>query len=91
MPHLRELVEQLGLNDRVDFLGHLDGEPALAAAYQRADLYVTVSESDGASVALLEAMACGLPVVATDIPANREWLTQGSGNLLVRVRGDDLL
>jgi glycosyltransferase involved in cell wall biosynthesis len=84
-PRLRALVQRLGLDDRVDFLGHLDGEPALAAAYQRADLYVSVAETDGASVALIEAMACGLPAVATDIPANREWLTPGSGNLLVRV------
>lgn len=87
-PALRAQVHRLGLDDRVTFLGQLDSELTLAAAYQGADLYVSVSESDGASVALLEAMACGLPVVATDIPANREWLTPGSGNPLVRV-GDD--
>jgi glycosyltransferase involved in cell wall biosynthesis len=87
-PKLRTLARQLGLDERVEFLGHLEGERALAAAYQRADVYATVSESDGASVALLEAMACGLPVVASDIPASREWLTAGSENALVPV-GDD--
>jgi len=86
--NLQALVRRLGLGERVEFLGHLDGEPALAAAYQRADIYVSVSQSDGASVALLEAMASGLPVVASDIPASREWLTAGSGNVLVRV-GDE--
>jgi glycosyltransferase involved in cell wall biosynthesis len=87
-PKLRSLVSRLGLESRVDFLGQIDGEPALAATYRRADIYASVSESDGASVALLEAMACALPIVASDIPANREWLAAGSGNLLVRV-GDD--
>jgi glycosyltransferase involved in cell wall biosynthesis len=33
----------------------------------------------------LEAMSCGLPLVASDIPANREWLPRGAGNPLVPV------
>jgi glycosyltransferase involved in cell wall biosynthesis len=33
--------------------------------------------SDGSSLSLLEALACGLPVVATDVPANLEWIVDG--------------
>lgn len=82
---LKTLAGQLGLRDRVTFLGFLSGDEALAAAYQRADISISVSASDGASVAVLEAMSCGLPMVASDIPANREWLVHGSGNFLVPV------
>jgi len=82
---LRALARRLGLGDRVSFLGFLNSDEALARAYQMADIGISVSASDGASVAVLEAMACGLPMVASYIPANREWLEPGSGNFLVPV------
>ncbi len=85
---LKAMCRRLHLEEMVTFLGVLDGDRALADAYGGSDIYVSVSASDGASVALLEAMACGLPVVASDIPASREWLAPGSGNILVRV-GDE--
>jgi len=43
----------------------------LPAWYSAADLFLTSSASEGSNWALIEAMACGLPAVATDIPANR--------------------
>jgi glycosyltransferase involved in cell wall biosynthesis len=70
---LRALSKDLGLEARVTFTGRL-AEEELLALYHRADIYVTVPETDGTSVSLLEAMACGLPVVASDLPSNREWL-----------------
>lgn len=45
--------------------------------YRQADLYVSASHSDGASISLLEAMACGTPVLVSDIPGNREWVSEG--------------
>lgn len=47
--------------------------------YQRADLYVSASHSDGSSISLLEAMACGKPVLVADIPGNREWVAPVAG------------
>jgi glycosyltransferase involved in cell wall biosynthesis len=50
-------------------------EPAqLTPFYQTADLYVSASHSDGSSISLLEAMACGVPALVSDIPANQEWV-----------------
>jgi glycosyltransferase involved in cell wall biosynthesis len=42
--------------------------------YGAADVYVTPSHVDGSSVSLMEALACGLPTIASDIPANLEWV-----------------
>ena len=45
--------------------------------YHESDLYICASPSDGSSVSLLEAMACGLPVIVYDSAGNREWVQQG--------------
>lgn len=75
-PKLRNLVEERGLADRVRFLGTLD-EAALPPLLRAAAVYVTASEVDGASVTLLQAMACGAPVVASDTEGNRAWVLPG--------------
>ena len=50
-------------------------EPAgLTRFYRAADLYVSASHSDGSSISLLEAMACGVPALVSDISANQEWV-----------------
>jgi len=51
--------------------------------FNEADVYVSSSYSDGTSVSLLEAMACKLPVIVTDLPSNREWVTPGVNGWLV--------
>lgn len=66
---LQQLASEQGIADRVSFLGRLDDQrPVLHAA----DVFCLPSVSEGISVALLEAMACGLAVVVSDIAANRE-------------------
>jgi glycosyltransferase involved in cell wall biosynthesis len=47
-----------------------------------ADLYISASHVDGSSVSLMEALACGLPCLVSDIPANREWVTDGENGWL---------
>jgi glycosyltransferase involved in cell wall biosynthesis len=61
---LREAVAAHGLTDRVALAGELEG-PALEAAFARADLAVSASHHEGYGMALAEALARGLPVVAT--------------------------
>jgi glycosyltransferase involved in cell wall biosynthesis len=83
---LREMVRQLGLEETVHFLGRV--RPDQLAGYLRAaDLYVSNSLSDGSSLSLLEAMACGRAAVVSDVPALLEWIEPGVNGLVVR-RGD---
>jgi glycosyltransferase involved in cell wall biosynthesis len=58
---------------------------AMPTKYNRADAYICASPSDGTSVSLLEAMACGLPVIVADAPGNREWVTQGVNGWLCEI------
>jgi glycosyltransferase involved in cell wall biosynthesis len=80
---LRELATAHGLDDAVRFTGRVD-DAELVRLYRGATIYVSVPESDGTSVSLLEAMSCSLPVVASDLAANREWLAE-QGDPLVPV------
>jgi len=73
---LRGIFAQGKVEDRVSFPG-LIGYTDLPRYYRMADLYISTSHSDGSSISLLEAMACGTPVLVSDIPGNREWVTPG--------------
>ena len=61
---LRDLCVVLGIADRVHWVGFLD-EQAKPAAYAAAQVFVHASESEGMAIAILEAMAAGVPVVVT--------------------------
>jgi glycosyltransferase involved in cell wall biosynthesis len=78
------LRRSLDLGDQVWFMGHRDDVPNLLAA---ADLFVFPSLYEGFGGALIEAMALGLPIVASDVPAIREVVEEGRNALLVS-RGD---
>ena len=49
----------------------------LPEIYRSADVYLSASHSDGSSVSLMEALACGLPALVSDIPSNQEWIEPG--------------
>jgi len=57
--------------------------PDLARLFQRAHLYANASAVDGTSVSLLEAMACGLPVVSSGPGGTAEWIEPGRNGILV--------
>ncbi|WP_329367281.1 glycosyltransferase family 4 protein [Streptomyces sp. NBC_01483] len=71
-------AQQLGLRN-VEFAGGLLGED-LVKAYADADAFVLASDKEGMPLVVLEAMAAGLPVIATDVPGTRE-LVAGTGML----------
>lgn len=73
---LRQIFSQGGMLERVSFPGQV-AQVNLPNYYRSADLYVSASHSDGSSISLLEAMACGRPVLVSDIPGNREWVEPG--------------
>jgi glycosyltransferase involved in cell wall biosynthesis len=79
-PTLRRLASELALDDRVVFAGmRPDPRPFLTAA----DVFVLPSYAEGFSNALLEAMASGLPAVATDVGGNAEAIVDGEGGAIV--------
>ncbi|HBH50881.1 MAG TPA: glycosyl transferase [Planctomycetaceae bacterium] len=79
---LREFALGLGLEHHVRFLGHREDVGRLLAA---SDLFWLASDFEGMSNSVMEAMAHGLPVVASDIPPNRELVVPGETGYLVPV------
>lgn len=66
-----KLIRELALERAVVNLPFLE-RPVLAAVYRRATLLVHTAEAEGFGLPLIEAMACGCPVVASDLPVLRE-------------------
>ena len=80
---IREILIQGGVDELVTFPGFVRNDD-LPRFYHMADLYVSASHVDGSSVSLMEALACGLPCAVSDIPANREWVTDGINGWVFR-------
>lgn len=89
---LQRLVGELGLQRRVHFIGNVEDVPALHAEL---DIFVLPTlgsgRMEGCPVALLEAMACGKPSVATDIPGSRDVIEHCVSGLLVPPEDSDAL
>jgi len=77
---LEALIARLGIGEKVELLGEQGDVPALLAS---AGLFVSSSLSEGLSLTLLEAMAAGLPVVATRVGGNPEVVSDGTTGWLV--------
>lgn len=77
---LRGICHSLGIDQRVRFLGARED---IRDLYNAADAYVMSSEFEGFSVALLEASAMELPIVATDAGGNREIVVDGRSGYIV--------
>ncbi|HAT29422.1 MAG TPA: hypothetical protein DCW29_00795 [Janthinobacterium sp.] len=80
-PALRQLTDELGLRSHVSFHGHVE-HAVLATLLAGADIFVSPALSDGNNVSLNEAMACGCFPIATDIPANSQWIEDGRNGYL---------
>ncbi len=89
-PELQAFVETHRLQERVRFASWLDGDD-LVRAYQQANLFVFPSRHEGMPNAVLEAMAAGLPVVASRIAGNEELVVDGETGLLVPPEAPDAL
>jgi glycosyltransferase involved in cell wall biosynthesis len=78
---LESIASELGLSDKIGFLGRIDVED-LYRWFRSADVYVSMSTNEAMPVTILELLACGARVVASDIPAHRnlkdhfgDWIT----------------
>ncbi|NDY56363.1 glycosyltransferase [Desulfovibrio sulfodismutans] len=76
---LARMARELGVADRVRFLGARSDIPELLGA---ADMVAVASVWEGTSLSLMESMAAAKPIVATDIPGNRELLDPGQALLV---------
>jgi glycosyltransferase involved in cell wall biosynthesis len=85
---LKEQVGELGLQQQIIFTGRVDREK-LIRLYQNATVFVVPSIYEGLPTVLLEAMACGLPVVATNIGGNRDVISSGTNGFLVPKRSPE--
>ncbi len=82
---LIERVKTAGFSDDVKFVGEIDHRK-LPTYYGKADIFVLPSLSEGLSNVVMEAMASGLPVIATDVGGNSELIKDGSGGSVVEPR-----
>jgi len=81
-PDLRKKVEELGVSPYVEFKGWVDKEKN-SEYYSKAKLFISIPVTDATSISLLEAMASGCIPVVSDLPANREWITNNVNGLIV--------
>lgn len=79
LSRLKELASKLGLTDRIRFLGHTDRVEFLLPAF---DVFCLPSHNEGMPRSILEAQACGIPVVATDVGAVREIVCKATGRIV---------
>jgi glycosyltransferase involved in cell wall biosynthesis len=82
---LQARAVSLGVGDRVRLLGEV-AHGLLAELYSAADAFVLMSEREGWANVLLEAMACGTPVLATNVGGNAEIVASPAAGMLLRER-----
>jgi glycosyltransferase involved in cell wall biosynthesis len=88
---LEAKVRAQGLSDHVIFAGRI-AEAEKVAHYNLADLYVMPSRGEGFGIALLEAAACGIPVVGSSVDGSRDALLDGElGRMVDPTKPDDLV
>jgi len=88
---LKELAKSLGVEDNVKFVGFIRNDE-LPQYLNTMDVYVSTSLSDaGIAASTAEAMACGLPVVITDVADNKKWVEDGANGFLVPIKDPEAL
>ncbi|HID25771.1 MAG TPA: glycosyltransferase family 1 protein, partial [Thermoplasmata archaeon] len=85
---LRESIRKAKLQDRFIFPGQVNKDQ-LVKLYQDATIFVFPSYHEGLPGAVLEAMSCGLPVIATDVRGNRDLISNGETGILVPPRSPE--
>jgi glycosyltransferase involved in cell wall biosynthesis len=76
---LKELARKLGVADRVRFVGHVDHKD-MPAYLHKADIFIRPSRSEGQGASFIEAMAAGLPVIATQVGGIADFLFDAKRN-----------
>lgn len=80
-PKLKKLVKDLKIEESVEFVGWLTNEQN-REWYAKSTYYISIPESDGTSVSLLEAISAQCIPIVSDLPANKEWVTDGQNGIV---------
>jgi L-malate glycosyltransferase len=89
-PVLENLVKKLNLQEQVIFVGLLN-EQELANYLNSLDIYVHATFGETMSTAIMQAMACGLPIVASKVLGVNNMITHNQNGLLVQVKNSKVL
>ncbi len=81
----RARTRELGVEGHFRWEGHVSWEE-MPSYYNAADVFISISSHDSLPNCMIEAMACGVPVIMGDIPQIREWITDGENGFLVPPR-----
>jgi glycosyltransferase involved in cell wall biosynthesis len=87
---LREMAVSLDLSRYITFTGRVPLDELLKLL-KESDVYISAASSAGTPVSLLEAMACGVYPIITDIPGHRDWVDNGINGLLFSPGATDAL
>jgi glycosyltransferase involved in cell wall biosynthesis len=87
LPVIQDMARQLGIADRVQLPGFVDQVWPLM---KLADVFVSVSHFEGLPNTVMEAMACGCPLVVSDIPQHRQFLDESRSLLVNRFQPADI-
>jgi len=83
--NLENLSKKLGIKDKIIFLGRVEYNK-INAYYQEASVFVLPSLNEGMSNAMLEALASGLPIIATDTGGTRELVSDGENGFIIKMK-----
>jgi glycosyltransferase involved in cell wall biosynthesis len=88
LPYVQELASFYELKERIEFRGHVTD---IAQVWRENHLAIVASRNESAPLALVEAMICGRPTVATDVGGIREFLQDGDNGFLAEAAHVDYL
>lgn len=80
---LKSLADELNLSSQIEFVGFLDAETN-RKNYYKSKIYISIPDTDGTSISLLEAMAYGCIPLVSDLPSNKEWITDTVNGIIVK-------
>lgn len=70
----KHIIDRTGARRAVTYISHINDDNTLADYYRAADVAISVPKSDGTPISVLECLACGTPIVLSDLPSLHDWV-----------------
>lgn len=90
-PDMEKLVKRLGVNNNTRFIGYTPDLTSMPAYYNIATACVSIPSSDSTARAWFESIACGTPLILSDIPNTHEWFKHDENALIVPMKNPNIL